>query len=125
MFTEDFADATFDELLTGAHLALMADADTEITGTGYARQDISAAFGTTQSEVVAGETRYFRVNTAEITFGIPGGNWNSSNPIPDIGIWSADTAGDLRMTQPITPRTALNGGRAVRFAAGRLKLVLI
>lgn len=86
----------------------------EVTGTGYARVNVTALFGAFDA------TTGIAVNTAEISFGSPGSDWG---PGAYAGFLDASTGGNMRYKEAIpNPRYMSANSRAVRFAAGKVKI---
>ncbi len=65
----------------------------EVSGNGYARQEISFSAPTSDG------TGYKCVNSADVTFGDPTGNWGT---ISHLSLWDADTAGHCLYTMADT-----------------------
>lgn len=86
----------------------------EITGTGYARINVTSLFGAFDA------TTGIAVNTSEINFGSPGSDWGTG---AYIGLLSASTAGTMKYKEQLpNPRAMTSGSRPVRFSAGRLSI---
>jgi len=82
-----------------------------IDGVGYAR--VAAAFGTP-----TGADPSSVVNTADVVFGVPTGNWGTPT---HFGLYDAATSGNLRYWGEIaSPVQITNGQAAPSFLAGAL-----
>ena len=101
------------------HTADPTDAGTvgEVVGNGYTRKEI--AFDAPVSD----GTGYKCVNSADVTFGDPTGNWGA---ITHLSLWDADTAGNCLYTMPdtnVTPKSyGINDVCVVRAGSISVKL---
>jgi len=87
-----------------------AGGGTEVSGSGYARQEIT--FGASSGGAMA--------NTAAVEFTASGGNFGS---VVAVGVFDASTAGNLLAWDEITSAT-VNDGDTLRFAIGDIDLTL-
>lgn len=86
---------------------------TEVSGNGYSRQAVTFAAGSSPG----GTTD----NTGSVSFTASGGNWGS---ITHIGIFDADTSGNLLWHGALTASKTVNDGDTLQFAAGAIDLTL-
>lgn len=100
-----------DNIHISLHTANPADdaSGTEVSGTAYARIKVSAW----DDPVLTKATQ----NTNQITWGTAGSNWGT---VTHIGIWDADTAGNLLMYGELTDHKDIPSGVTFSIAAGGL-----
>lgn len=89
----------------------------EVVGNGYARQEIAFSAPTSDG------TAYKCVNSADVTFPDPTGNWGT---ITHLSLWDADTAGQCLYTLPdtnVTPKSyGINDVCVIRAGSISVKL---
>lgn len=86
----------------------------EVTGTGYARIDITAKMGAFSA--LTG----IAVSTAEINYGSPGSDWGT---VAYIGIMDAASGGNMLYKEQLpSPRSATSGSRSVKFGVGQVSI---
>jgi hypothetical protein len=86
----------------------------EVSGTAYARQQITMKMGAFDA------TTGIATSSADIDFGSPGSEWGTG---AYIGIMDASTSGNMLYKEQITnPRSMTSGGRSVKFLAGQLTI---
>lgn len=87
-----------------------AGGGTEVTGSGYARQDIT--FGTASSGTIS--------NTVAVSFTASGGNFGT---ITAVGIFDASSSGNLLAWKTITS-VVINNGDTLNFPIGDIDVSL-
>lgn len=86
----------------------------EVTGGSYARVEITSKLSVFSS--VTG----IASSSADITFAVPTANWGT---VTFVGVLDALTVGNVLFYEAVpSPRTALNGGRPVKFTTGQLSI---
>lgn len=88
-----------------------ADSGTEVSGTSYARQEIT--FGSPSDGVTT--------NSAAIEFPQAGGSWGT---VTHVGIRDADTAGNLLYHTALDASKTIATGDVFRIASGSLSVTL-
>jgi hypothetical protein len=88
-----------------------ADSGTEVSGTSYARQEIT--FGEPSNGV--------STNSAAIEFPQAGGSWGT---VTHIGIRDAETSGNLLFHTPLDASKTIATGDVFRVAIGSLSVTL-
>ena len=88
-----------------------ADAGTEVSGTSYARQEIT--FGAPSNGV--------STNSAVIEFPQAGGSWGT---VTHVGIRDASTSGNLLFHTPLDASKTIAAGDVFRIAIGSLSVTL-
>ena len=88
-----------------------ADSGTEVSGTSYARQEIT--FGAPSNGVTT--------NSAAIEFPQAGGSWGT---VAYVGIRDASTGGNLLYHTPLDASKTIATGDVFRIAAGSLSVTL-
>jgi hypothetical protein len=86
---------------------------TEVSGNGYAREAVAFAAASTP----AGTTS----NTGVVSFTASGGSWGT---ITHIGIFDADTSGNLLWHGGLTAPKAVGDGDTIEFAIGNINLTV-
>jgi hypothetical protein len=86
----------------------------EISGTGYARQDVTSKISAFDA------TTGIATSSADIDFGSPGSDWGTG---AYIGIMDALTSGNMLYVEALpNPRSMTSGARPVKFLAGQLTI---
>lgn len=86
----------------------------EVTGTGYARINVTGKFDA--FDAATG----IATSNDEINFGSPGSDWGT---ISYVGFLSASSGGTMRYYEALpNPRNATNGSRPVKFSAGQVQI---
>ena len=84
----------------------------EVTGTGYARINVTSSMGAFAAKV--------SISTAEINFGSPGSDWGT---IAYVGFLTASSGGTMKYHEALpNPRNATSGSRPVKFASGQVQI---
>jgi hypothetical protein len=86
---------------------------TEVSGSGYTRQSVTFAAASSP----AGTTS----NTNTVSFTASGGSWGT---ITHIGIFDADTSGNLLWHGGLTASKVVGDGDTIEFAIGNLDLTI-
>lgn len=93
---------------------------TEVTGTGYARQAISAAAG--WGAISGGTTGPWSIaNASTVNFGNAGSAWGT---VLGFGIYDASTAGNLLYVANFGSSVIISNGAPVSFAAGAITVTV-
>lgn len=90
-----------------------AGGGTEVSGNGYARQAVTFAAATSGAGTTA--------NTNDVVFTAAGGAWGT---ITHIGIFDADTAGNLLWHGGLVASKTVADGDTLQFSTGNIDLTL-
>lgn len=86
----------------------------EVTGSGYARVEITSKMGTFDL------TTGIAVNTSDVDFGTPSGNWGT---ITFAGIMDDSSPKNMLYYEQLpSSRSVTSGSRRVLFAAGQIQI---
>lgn len=91
---------------------------TEVSGTGYARQAISAATGW---GTISGSGPWSIATAGATNFGNAGSAWGT---VLGFGIYDASTAGNLLYVATFTSSVVVSNGAPVSFAAGAITITV-
>jgi hypothetical protein len=89
----------------------------EASGTGYARVAITSLFGSFDL------TTGIAVNSSDVDFGIPAGNWGL---VSHAAVLDASTSGNMLYFEALpSARSVVTGGRRVMFTAGQMQIQIV
>lgn len=86
---------------------------TEVSGSGYAREAVTFAAASTPGGTTS--------NTGAVSFTASGGSWGT---ITHVGIFDADTSGNLLWHGGLTASKTVGDGDTIEFAIGNIDLTV-
>ena len=89
----------------------------EVSGTGYARINVTSLFTVFDSDGIAR-------NSALVEFGVPGSDWTGDGELLAYVFFATlVTGGEIKYYEEIpNPRAARSGSKSVKWAAGRIRI---